>query len=208
MYRGTELDTKAECDTTMAVWADSLERAPLDVCVVFSGIWNVDDRKHDGVWTSPGDEAYDAHLYGSMTEAADLLEQHGCVAIWVLVPYSISGAVDGEPPAEPYAENERERYDHLNDLIRRVVAEHADSSATVDLPSWMDTLPGGQLDTDLRPDLVHLGWEDGTAAYVANEFLGKAVYEAYRGVVGDEVAPPLPDAAFRMREPPPDPLAD
>lgn len=203
-YRGTEILTKEECDTTLQTWEASLSSVTPEICVVMSGMWNVDDRKLDGIdeWVAPGHERYDNHLRTQMRAAAATFEEQGCVSVWVLLPYSVSGTVDGVQPREQYSENDPARWDHLNEMITRVVSEFPDSAALVDLPAWMDTLPGGQLNTDLRPDLVHFGWEDGTAARVAREFLGRAVYDAYRSVVGDEVAPPLPPEAFIPAEEP------
>ncbi len=204
-YRNTELVSKAECDETQEGIRRSLSFATPDICVVMSGPWNVPDRKLPGedVWRAPGDPAFDAHLRGELEEASESFEEHGCVAVWVLMPYSVQGTVDGVLPPHDYSENELERVDRLNELITEVVEEHAGHAATVDLPGWMETLPDGYLDTRLRPDLVHFGWENGTAQEVADRFLGRAIYDAYRSVVGDDVAPPLPPSAFTPTRSPP-----
>lgn len=202
LWRGTVITSKDECEHTLELWDEALEEVTPDICVVMSGMWNVDDRKLPGSdeWVALGDAPYDDHLRGRMQDAVDIFDRHGCISIWILIPYSVAGTVDGVQPSEEYPENDPARYDRLNEIIRDLVADNPEEAAFVDLPGWMDTIEGGQLNTELRPDLVHFGWEDGTAATVANSFLGWGVYEAYRGVVGDDVAPSIDRSRFLSPE--------
>ena len=52
------------------------------------------------------------------------------------------------------------------------------SARVVDLASYMRTLPGGELDTDYRPDGVHLTNE--ASAKLAKDWLADEVLRVYR----------------------------
>ena len=74
---------------------------------------------------------------------------------------------------------ERGRYELQHDVIREVVAEHAQAVDAVDLDRWMN-LSGHAGETNWRPDGVH--FTEASAAMLADQFLAPTVIaDALRG---------------------------
>ena len=62
----------------------------------------------------------------------------------------------------------------------QLAADRPDHVRLIDLAGWMQTLPGGELDGDIRPDGVHFTPE--TSLYVADRFLGPAILAAWADI--------------------------
>jgi len=82
------------------------------------GRWEVVDRVSEGRWTHIGDPGYDAYLRGELNRALDILGSTGARVVVTTEPYNRRGErADGSL----YPEDEPERADDWNGLLRRVI---------------------------------------------------------------------------------------
>lgn len=195
--RGEVGTAPAGCDDWPEVMADQVpalrdEYGRLEMAVVQTGPWDVADRRLEGedVWRHPGDPVYDDYLYRELSLAADILLEQGLVVVWLQSPHIEVGLNEEPPPDPPYTESDPERMDRLNELIQRV-ADERQGVVTIDLGAHLRELPGGEMDTDMRPDGVHFTAE--TATELA-EWLGPAVLAAVEAEPNPLAPPPRPPA--------------
>ncbi len=188
-FRGEEQEHGADCDTWRDLWIISAENDAPDVALIQLGPWEVIDRKlpGDDTYRAPGDLAFDAELRARIEEATDLFLQRGKVVLWILAPHIDSGTIDGVRPDDQFPESDPARIDRFNDLVREVAAEHPNRVGTIDLPGYLASLPGGEMDATMRPDLIHLSPE--AAVEVAAAWLGPEILRTYTSVTGKPVAP-------------------
>jgi hypothetical protein len=123
----------------------------LDVAVVQIGPWDVTDRKIDGRWTHVGEPAYDDFLRREMHLAVDVLASDGAVVAWLSSPRIEFG--NGDHPISDPA-----RMDRLNELLAEV-DEARPEMVVLDLRGYLRSLPGDEMDRELRPDGVHFSEE-------------------------------------------------
>ncbi|HEX2401764.1 MAG TPA: acyltransferase family protein [Mycobacterium sp.] len=117
-YAGETLNQKAECDAWPARWAQRINHDRPDVVLVIVGRWEVVDRVSEGRWTHIGDPGYDAYLRGELNRALDILGSTGARVVVTTEPYNRRGErADGSL----YPEDEPERADDWNALLRRVI---------------------------------------------------------------------------------------
>lgn len=175
----------------------------LDVALVQTGPWEVTDRRLPGEdqWRAPGDPVYDQFLYEEFSELTDVFLAQGVTVVWILSPHIDVGRNEEPPPENPYLESDDARMDRLNEIIRRV-ADERDAVATVDLPGYLRSQDGGEMDEDLRHDGVHFTLQ--TAFEVAEDWLGQAVLDA----VASNPNPAAPPRRPPMENAPPPSLDD
>jgi hypothetical protein len=159
----------------------------LDFAFVQTGPWDVADRRLPGdeTWRAPGDPVFDEFLTDELSAMTDLLLDQGVTVVWVTAPHIETGRGLEPPPERPFPESEPERIDRLNEIIREI-ADAREGVVVVDLQGYLASLPGGEMDENLRPDGVH--FEPDTAAQVARDWLGPEVIRA----LTLESPPPLP----------------
>jgi len=117
-YAGETLNQKAECDAWPARWAQRINHDRPDVVLLIVGRWEVVDRVSEGRWTHIGDPGYDAYLRGELNRALDILGLTGARVVVTTEPYNRRGErADGSL----YPEDEPERADDWNALLRRVI---------------------------------------------------------------------------------------
>ncbi len=172
----------------------------LEFAVVQTGPWDVADRRLEGddTWRSPGDPIYDEFLESELTTATGMFLEQGLVVVWLLAPRIDVGRNEEPPPDTPYAESEPERMDRLNEIIEQIAADRQGVVA-VDLAGYLRDQPGGEMDSDLRPDGVHFTGE--TATEVA-QWLGPAVLDAVAAEPNPLAPPPMPPATTTTTAPP------
>lgn len=147
----------------------------IDLAYVQFGPWDVGDHRLPGEseFRAPGDEVYDRALREEALRLVDLLTAEGAVVMWVLPPLVELGTVDGRPPAEPRSTSDPDRMERFREISRDVAEARPGKVELIDLAGWMATLPGGELDPDLRPDGVHFTNE--AALTVADAWLGPEI---------------------------------
>ena len=153
------------------------------IVVVLFGTWDVVDRQLEGdtVWRSIGDPVYDAFLRSEVSSAMDTIVAGGGEVVWLTHPYIRVGVTEGLPG--PFPEEDHERMDRLNALIRQVAATKQ-RVTVVDLEEHMRSLPEGDLDLTDRPDGIH--WSR-NASYVLAPWLG----ETLLAIAHDQARPPV-----------------
>jgi peptidoglycan/LPS O-acetylase OafA/YrhL len=159
---------RPSCASWPTTWPTEMRDKAIDVAVVQIGPWDVTDREllGDTSWRRPGDPAYDAELSAEVGEAMDSLTAAGGRVVWLTSPVV---QMQGHPSSEPA------RIERLNSIIR-AEASTRHSVRVVDLAGYLRGLPGGELDTRLRPDGVHFTRE--TATEVATTWLGAQIVAA------------------------------
>ncbi|CAN5742754.1 acyltransferase family protein [soil metagenome] len=153
---GTELNQKPECDTWPSRWAQRIEHSRPDTVLLMLGRWEIVDRMRDGEWTNVGDSDYDDYLRGELNRALDIVSSTGAHVVVTTASYNRRAE---QADGSLYPEDETERVDDWNDLLRSVVEERAAKNVTVlDLNKKMN--PGGYYQNRLngirlRIDGVH-----------------------------------------------------
>ena len=167
--------TNPECDAWPTRWPAVLTKRPADVAVIMVGPWDITDRviPNDDQWRAPGDPVYDQYLKGEMEAAVDLLSSRVGMVVWLTNPLLDFGRADDPPPATPYPVSDPARTHRYNEILHEVAAERP-ALHLVDLAAWMRTLPGGELDPNIRPDGVHFSKPGAVevAGWLGPELLG------------------------------------
>jgi lysophospholipase L1-like esterase len=121
-YRSTgeTLPQKPECETWPARWAQRISHAKPDVVLLIIGRWETVDRVNEGKWTHVGHPAFDGYLGGELRRALDILGSTGARVVVTTAPYNRRGE---QPDGSLYPEDEPDRIDDWNKLLRRIVGE-------------------------------------------------------------------------------------
>lgn len=121
-YRSTgeTLTQKPECETWPARWAQRISHAKPHVVLLMIGRWETVDRVNEGHWTHVGDPAFDAYLAGELRRALDVLGSTGARVVVTTAPYNRRGE---QPDGSLYPEDDADRVDAWNSLLRRVVGQ-------------------------------------------------------------------------------------
>jgi hypothetical protein len=155
-YVGGVLDQPAGCDGWRERWAAAVDEVDPDVAFVFAGRWEVMDRVHDGVWTDITDPAYAAVVGADLDDAVAVLSVRGARVVLSTATYYRRKI---PPGGGLYPEDEPERVDRYNALVREVAARHPGHVIVADLGGL--TGPDGRYVNELdgvvlRRDGVHL----------------------------------------------------
>ena len=119
-YFGDTLNQKPECDAWPSRWSQRIKHDRPDVVLLIIGRWEIVDRMHEGSWMSIGDEAYDSYLRGELGRALDVLGSTGARVVVTTEPYNRRGE---KPDGSLYPEDDPDRVDEWNTLLRRVVGQ-------------------------------------------------------------------------------------
>ena len=114
------LNQKPECDAWPSRWSQRINHDRPDVVLLIVGRWEIVDRMHEGRWTAIGDPAYDAYLRGELDRALDILGSTGARVVVTTEPYNRRGE---KPDGSLYPEDDPDRVDDWNTLLRRVVGQ-------------------------------------------------------------------------------------
>jgi peptidoglycan/LPS O-acetylase OafA/YrhL len=154
-----------------------------NVVVAMFGTWDVSDRQlpGDDQWRSVGDPVYDDFLRHEISAAIDTMTASGATVVWLTHPYIQAGIEEGVAANAP--ENNPERMDRLNEIVREVVAVKS-RALVLDLQAHMRSTPEGEMNFTERPDGIH--WTPRTSSHLA-PWLGATLVAIARG----ETAPPV-----------------
>ncbi len=119
-YVGDTLNQKPECDAWPSRWSQRIKHDRPDVVLLIIGRWEVVDRMHGGRWMSVGDDAYDSYLRGELGRALDVLGSTGARVVVTTEPYNRRAE---KPDGSLYPEDDPDRVDEWNTLLRRVVGQ-------------------------------------------------------------------------------------
>ncbi|MDA3656529.1 acyltransferase family protein [Mycobacterium xenopi] len=124
-YLGQTLDQKPECEAWPGRWSAQIAADQPDVALLIIGRWETVDRVNEGRWTHIGDPAFDAYLAGELQRALDTLGTNGIRVAVTTVPYSRRGE---KPDGTLYPEDQPERVDEWNTLLRRTIGKRPNVS--------------------------------------------------------------------------------
>nr|WP_307857338.1 acyltransferase family protein [Mycobacterium sp. SM1] len=154
-YFGQVIDQKPECDTWPARWAAQVSRDRPDVVLLVIGRWETIDRVNEGRWTHIGNPEFDSYLAAELQRALDILGSTGARVVVATAPYSRRGE---KPDGSLYPEDQPERVDRWNGLLRRTVRDRP-NVAVLDLNKKLAPDGGYTAKVDgvpVRSDGVHL----------------------------------------------------
>jgi peptidoglycan/LPS O-acetylase OafA/YrhL len=115
---GETLQQKPECDTWPMRWSQRINHDRPDTVLLMIGRWEVVDRKSEGHWTHVGQPGYDGYLRGELGRALDVLGSTGAHVVVTTLPYTRRAE---KPDGSLYPEDDPDRIDEWNDLLRSVV---------------------------------------------------------------------------------------
>lgn len=121
-YVGQTLQQKTECDAWPSRWAQRINHDRPDVVLLIVGRWEVVDRMNEGRWTHIGEPGYDAYLRGELNRALDILGSTGARIVVTTEPYNRRAE---KPDGSLYPEDDPDRVDDWNALLRSVVQKRA-----------------------------------------------------------------------------------
>jgi hypothetical protein len=120
-YSAESGNPKPECETWPSRWAGQVAYDRPDVVLLVVGRWETIDRVHDGRWTHVGDPAFDAYLTGELRQALNVLGATGARVVVTTEPYNRRAE---KPDGSLYPEDQPDRIDRWNTLVRNVVAQY------------------------------------------------------------------------------------
>jgi hypothetical protein len=126
-YRSTgeTINQKPECETWPARWAQRINHDRPDVVLLIIGRWETVDRVNEGHWTHIGDPAFDGYLRGELRRALDVLGSTGARLVVTTTAYNRRGE---QPDGSLYPEDEPDRVDAWNTLLRRVIGQRRNTT--------------------------------------------------------------------------------
>jgi peptidoglycan/LPS O-acetylase OafA/YrhL len=125
---------KPECESWPSRWAGQVARDRPDVVLLVVGRWETVDRMYGGKWTHVGDPAFDTFLTSELRQALDVLGSTGARVVVTTEPYNRRAE---KPDGSLYPEDQPERINSWNTLVRSVVAQHP-NAAVLDLNKKLD----------------------------------------------------------------------
>jgi lysophospholipase L1-like esterase len=149
-----DLDSfRGDCDWSQQIpgWLNGFQP---DIVLLSSSIWEVVDRRFpgDSRFRHVGDPAVDRYVLSEFLSAIDLLASTGA-RVEVLTQAHINPGLDQGFSNLP--ESDPARIDRLNQILAEAVALRPGVATLVDLGSWLADQPGGDLNTEARPDGLH-----------------------------------------------------
>ena len=129
-YVGEQQQEPPACPTWPAQWSQALEAQDPDVALVVVGRWEVVDRFWQGRWTHLGDPEFDRYVETELDQAMITARRRGAKVAFATVPYYSRGE---RRDGGRWPEDEPQRVNRLNELVRRAAARHPGMVTIVDL---------------------------------------------------------------------------
>ena len=121
-----------------SIWASLVQRFNPKVSVLLERM-DIVNRLFDGKWTSIGDPAYDSYLVGQIRLAVRTLTSRGGRVLLLTSPYYMTGE---QPDGDPWPEDNPQRVNELNAMLKSVAAGDPSQVAVFDLNQLVD--PSGR----------------------------------------------------------------
>jgi peptidoglycan/LPS O-acetylase OafA/YrhL len=151
-YLGQTLDQKPECESWPSRWTAEAAADRPDAILLIVGRWETVDRVNEGRWTHIGSPGFDAYLTGELRRAVDILSANGAPLTVANLPYSRRGE---RPDGSLYPEDQPERVNQWNTLLRHVIGLHARIGSSIPNIGVLD------LNKKLCPEGVYTAKVDG-----------------------------------------------
>lgn len=166
------------CQDFVDTWSLAVREQRADVVVVLVGPWEARTRRRN-VNAAPeklGDPDLDRATRDAIAAGVERIVAAGAGVVWLTAPHIEVPPLDGESFQTDRDASEPARMDRLNELIREVAAQNPATMRVIDLAGHLQTLPGGELDPEVRPDGVH--FSRAGALGVARGWLGDEILRA------------------------------
>ncbi len=124
-YSAESGNPKPECESWPSRWAGQVAVDKPNVVLLVVGRWETVDRVFGGRWTAVGDPAFDAYLAGELRQALTVLGSTGARVVVTTEPYNRRAE---KPDGSLYPEDQPDRIEHWNALLRNVVAQFPNAS--------------------------------------------------------------------------------
>ena len=163
-----------ECTDWPSEWSNAVGANRVDVALLLFGAWDTADWLLDGddQWRTIGDDVIAAQVEARLNEGIDVLTAGGTRQIIVATTPHIGPGETGRARSElDVPEDQDERTDRFNDLLRAVAAERSDV-ALIEYGEHIDQLDEAESGR-LLPDGVHPTEE--TAREIWRDHLGPLV---------------------------------
>jgi peptidoglycan/LPS O-acetylase OafA/YrhL len=120
-YFGSQYPDDPVCDRWPRRWRQELRADRPDEVLLLVGRWETMDHQYQGQWMHVGEARYDRFLAGLLSTAITLLGSTGARVVVATEPYNRRGE---QPDGSLYPEDNPERVNDWNRLLRGVVAAH------------------------------------------------------------------------------------
>jgi peptidoglycan/LPS O-acetylase OafA/YrhL len=137
-------------------WLLAMGETKPNVVVLLAGRWEVVDRLYQGQWTNILSPVYAAYVKQQLNQASNLVTATGARMVFLTAPCTSEGE---QPDGAPWPEDNTQRIEAYNQVVRQVAAQHPSTDSVVDL--YAATCPGGHYTTTIhgvavrRADGVH-----------------------------------------------------
>jgi len=139
-----------------ALWAGWIHQNHPSIVAVLAGRWEVSTVQWRGRWTDILDPAFAAYVRGQLQRAVDVASSQGAAVALFTAPCYDSGE---QSNGSPWPEDQPDRLNAYNALVRKVVAANPQTATLVNLDGVV--CPGGTYETQIdgvtvrAPDGVH-----------------------------------------------------
>jgi peptidoglycan/LPS O-acetylase OafA/YrhL len=135
-------------------WLSSMQEVKPNVVVLLAGRWEVVDRLYQGQWTNILQPEFAAYVKQQLAMASNVVTETGARMVFLTAPCTDEGE---QPDGTPWPQDNPERLDVYNALVRQVAAEHPRTDSVVDLNAA--ACPHGQFASSING--VNIRWSDG-----------------------------------------------
>jgi peptidoglycan/LPS O-acetylase OafA/YrhL len=154
-YFGSVGQQRPECTQWPHLLRQAATTDGVDVVMILVGRWETMDRMHNGKWTHLGDPSFDNHVRGELERAVSIAASGGARVVLATAPYNRRGE---RPDGRLWPEDEPDRIDRWNAILREVATEHPDTVQLIELGARL--CPEGRFtktvdDIAVRSDGVH-----------------------------------------------------
>jgi peptidoglycan/LPS O-acetylase OafA/YrhL len=119
-----------DCSQWDGRWATGVEQDDPDVAVILLDRWELLDRLIDGAYHHVGEPVYDAYLTQELETALRVTTAHGAHIALLTAPYTHRSE---RPDGGLYVEDQPQRVDAWNALLRSAAARHPGQVTIIDL---------------------------------------------------------------------------
>ena len=178
VYLGIEQDERAGCSQWRATLPKIAAKFRPNVIVIVGGAADLSDRRIGGssTWSHIGQPRFDEWLLDQFATFVDGIEVEGARIIWFSSPDIDPRYVAGQTGTPPFDEADPDRTRRYNELIESYAAQDP-RVEFVDFATAVRAHPGGQFESDMRPDGAHI---DLAHAPELVEWIDRVLREAMR----------------------------
>ena len=164
---GQWVDTEATCDDWPTRWQSYIDVIDPDVSTAIFDVFVVSDLEVEGKSLPFGSKASDRYLLRQLGRGVDILRSRGGSVVLATAPYNQRPEVVGQPVR--WSEDDPDRIDHWNALLRRYVNDRNDPNVTVaelnDYVSPKGRFTNSRDGVALRYDGVHFNPDAGQLVF-------------------------------------------